>query len=267
MEAFYIETNNHKIFSIYHPPENLQGRGNIGIVLCYPMGQEYIRSHRTFFQLANLLSNQGYHVIRFDYYGTGDSYGQCHEASIKQWQYDISSVVDELKYGCGIERICLIGLRLGGNMAINVASIRDDIDGIVLWEPVFSGKKYYEELEMMHRDKMLRSFNNRNHKEASSGGCEILGFAFSHNLKNELQQIELQACKSLQHKKILCVYRFENPEIQSCIDLFSENNTVFKQECSHSPEFWKKQEGSSFKQLVPNDTIKSILTWIENNYE
>ena len=54
------------------------------MVLCYPGGQEYIRSRRAFRQLAIRLSSAGFPVLRFDYHGCGDSSGDDDEGKISQ---------------------------------------------------------------------------------------------------------------------------------------------------------------------------------------
>ena len=56
---------------IYHAPRaSVAGEG--GVVLCAPIGQEYMRTHRPLRQLALALADAGLHVLRFDYHGTGD---------------------------------------------------------------------------------------------------------------------------------------------------------------------------------------------------
>ena len=81
MNPFYFGDSSRRLFGIYHPPKGQSPRSH-GIVLCCPFGQEYMRSHRAFRQLANLLSRRGFHVFRFDYHGTGDSDGESTEASV-----------------------------------------------------------------------------------------------------------------------------------------------------------------------------------------
>src|SRR5215217_413896 len=77
MNPLYFGSSQKPLYGVYHPPKSQPGRPvrTTGVVLCYPLGQEYMRAHRAFRQLATLLTKSGFPVLRFDYYGTGDSGG------------------------------------------------------------------------------------------------------------------------------------------------------------------------------------------------
>ena len=67
------------------------------MVLCYPWGSEYIHAHRALRQLATRLSMAGFHTLRFDYFGTGDSAGEMEDADLGVWEDDIETAIEELK--------------------------------------------------------------------------------------------------------------------------------------------------------------------------
>ena len=74
------------LFGCYHPPDGAARRS--GVVLCYPFGQEYVRAHRAFRLLANRLASVGFHVLRFDYHGCGDSSGGRGRGDLSRWKSD-----------------------------------------------------------------------------------------------------------------------------------------------------------------------------------
>ena len=92
------------------------------MVLCNPVGNEYIQAHRTMRNLSSRLSKAGFHVLRFDYYGTGDSSGGSDEGSPQSWCENIKAAVLELQQMTGAARMSLIGLRFGANLAAQVAA-------------------------------------------------------------------------------------------------------------------------------------------------
>ena len=96
MEIFYFGSNN-SLFGIYYPPEIIQDK-KVGIVICNPFGQESIRCHLSMSLLAQLLSKKGFYVLRFDYYGCGDSLGGKKEGTIERWLDDIKTAVEELTH-------------------------------------------------------------------------------------------------------------------------------------------------------------------------
>ena len=105
-----------------------------------------MRGHRAFRQLSILLARAGYHVLRFDYFGTGDSSGRSDEANTTQWIEDIKAAIDELKDMSAVNQIALIGTRLGAPLAVEAAAGRNDIAALALWDPVVSGAVYADEL-------------------------------------------------------------------------------------------------------------------------
>ena len=96
------------------------------------------------------LAGQGCHVLRFDYFGCGDSGGDGEQATIDQSLSDLSAAVEELKDTSGVPKVSLVGLRMGAMLAALTASRRQDIDRIVLWDPVLDGGAYLDALRELH---------------------------------------------------------------------------------------------------------------------
>ena len=137
MNPFYFGTSAYPLYGVHHPPSG--AATGIAVVLCYPMGGEYLRAHRAFRQLTNLLVRSGAHVLRFDYLGTGDSGGDPSDASIPRWLEDIDAAILELKESTGFGRVSLAGLRMGATLAATAGFGREDIARIVLWDPIAHG--------------------------------------------------------------------------------------------------------------------------------
>jgi pimeloyl-ACP methyl ester carboxylesterase len=146
VNPIYFGAGQRRLFGMYTPAQ-AQGTRSRAVVLCPPWGEEYLRAHRSIRQLAAMLAASGVHVLRFDYFGTGDSAGDLQEADIKGWQEDIATAIEELKDTTGIAKVGLVGMRLGGTLAATVAAKRPrDVDALGLWYPVASGEAYVGEL-------------------------------------------------------------------------------------------------------------------------
>jgi pimeloyl-ACP methyl ester carboxylesterase len=96
--------------------------------------------------LARLLARAGVHAFRFDYFGTGDSDGTDLESSLSRAADDAGAAIDELKDTAAVRKVTLIGLRIGAVVAARAAAARRDVDRLVLWDPVFDGEKYLDEI-------------------------------------------------------------------------------------------------------------------------
>jgi uncharacterized protein len=108
-------------------------------VLCQPLGTEYTYAHRSMRQLAVRLAMSGFHTLRFDYYGTGDSAGTEAELDLAGCETDVESAMEALADIAGTTRVTLIGLRAGANIAAHVAARRGaDVEALALWDPIAS---------------------------------------------------------------------------------------------------------------------------------
>lgn len=147
MEVFFFGPASDQRLGVYHPANPGNDRLQ-GVVLCYPFGQEYMRSHRAFRQLAALLAQKGFHVLRFDYRGTGDSARELEDVSPEDWLADIDLAMAELRDRSGVQSVSLVGLRLGALLAAQVASrLTSKLASLVLWDPLISGRDYLKELK------------------------------------------------------------------------------------------------------------------------
>lgn len=143
MIPLYFGKADRQLFGAYDPttaPDLRQG-----VVLCNPWGQEYLLSHQSMRYLAKLLSDSGFHVLRFDYYGTGDSAGESVECTVASCLEGINLAIEELKETAGVSLVHLVGLRLGAPLAAIAATKRNDVGRLVLWDPI-SGADFLKDV-------------------------------------------------------------------------------------------------------------------------
>ena len=132
-------------FGWLHP-----GSGTRGAVLCPTFGHENMIAHRGWIVLAERLAASGFHVLRFDYPGTGDSAGSGTDPDrLSAWQASISEAVRHLREVTNADRVVLIGLRLGATLALRAAEAIERVDGIACLAPVVSGRSHVRELSLL----------------------------------------------------------------------------------------------------------------------
>lgn len=248
------------LFGVYHAP--LVPVRDTGVVLCYPVGQEYMRSHRSFCRLASMLASNGFPVLRFDYYATGDSPGESGEGNIGEWTGNISAAIEELKGGCDIDKVCLIGMRMGAALAILSASDRLDVDSMVLWNPVVSGGYYLDEITDMHQEWLRGSFAKAQHSKDSYVPLEVLGFVVPEILEQELVNIDLMNLKSSPAKAIQLLETGRQERLLP----FLEHLKLLGADVSYNqyPGFdvWIKKDDEESKALVPTMVLQRISCWL-----
>jgi alpha-beta hydrolase superfamily lysophospholipase len=97
-------------------------------------------------ELAISLAEKGQHVLRFDYRGTGDSFGDLGEVAISDWIEDITLAIREGRDLSGSSVVQLLGVRAGALLACRSAGTSGDVQRLVLWDPVRDGAGYLRAL-------------------------------------------------------------------------------------------------------------------------
>ena len=133
MSSFFIGPPDKQIFAVLSEPRQ-QSENNTLVVLCYPFGQEYMRAHRAYRQLANLLARSGFTALRFDYPACGDSYGDVPLESVSELMADLQRVVDTVQGRTQATRVYVVGLRFGALIAAKIAEQMPAVNGLFLWD-------------------------------------------------------------------------------------------------------------------------------------
>ncbi|MCA9127834.1 MAG: amino acid adenylation domain-containing protein [Planctomycetales bacterium] len=154
--ADFFARGDRQLFCVrYEPRANnpaFAARRGHGVLICHPLGQEYTRSHRNLQQLANQLCLAGFDVLRFDYYGTGNSHGESQVIRTESLIADIKRAAQFFREACHCARMSALGLRLGATLL--AAADLDGLDRTVLWDPVVSGAQYLNMIDRFH-DRIL----------------------------------------------------------------------------------------------------------------
>lgn len=186
-----------QLFGLFHAPEK---PGTTAVLICPPFGQEEIRAHRLMRVLADRLARSGVGVLRFDYYGTGDSGGSDEDASLDGWAADLNEAHRELMRRIGDLPATWFAARLGASIALRAAPMSfPRVRRLLLWDAVFDGRAYLaelgvaqvEELEMAHSipDPAWRRAIDKD-PLALSGEC--LGFAIPPLLREQVLALDPQ---------------------------------------------------------------------------
>ena len=257
---FHFGREDTKLFGCFHEPSD-KGLRRCAVLVCQPVGHEYVNSHRALRQLAVGLADIGFPVLRFDYYGCGDSSGEPEQGSLSRWVEDTSIAARELRIQSGLSRVCVVGLRLGATLAAFAGSRGQDFESLVLWDPVVNGKTYLKELIDLHED-MLR-FRPRPRRSKRRYGCvEILGFSLSSFLHSQLEELDLTRVADKPAAQVL-IMRTEQFDRDRDLKprLFQDQSTV-EHRMLKAPRIWLPTTDGSL--LVPSQVLQSIVAWVSN---
>jgi len=165
--------------------------------------------------MSEFLSTRGYSVLRFDYYGQGDSDGEFSESSIGTMIDDTRAVlrysVQKLSFG----QVILFGFRLGGNIALAVEQI-PELSSYIIFDPVTNFKKYAAQLLRLNILTQMRIYGkplkttNVLLDELINGQClNVEGYDISHLMYKQIESFDIERSKP-SGKNILLIS--SNPE-------------------------------------------------------
>ncbi|MCM8784720.1 MAG: alpha/beta hydrolase [Candidatus Omnitrophica bacterium] len=124
-----------KLFGVIHIAER---NTSPGVILFHGFTGNKSESHFLFTKLARRLCKEGISVLRFDFYGSGDSEGDFEEMTLETEMEDGEKALQFLRTFNFIDKqkIGICGLSMGAVTATYVCSKFQEIKGLCLWSPL-----------------------------------------------------------------------------------------------------------------------------------
>lgn len=260
MNPLYFGSSDKALFGIYHAPASQPAR-NRGIVLCNPFGDEAIKAHRAFLGLANRLASERFHVLRFDYFATGDSAGDSEQGTIEQWLADIGTAADEIKDASGVAKVSFVGLRFGATLALQAATRRRDLDRVTLWDPIVRGAAYVRDLRRINEVYLRGEFGHREldaERLAPRAGEEVMGFPLPAAVRNAMQATDLCTLEPGQVKRATLVTSTRTEQYAALVAHLGARGVAVHQEHVPVGINWNSDEAMN-TSLVPTEAIEAIV--------
>jgi pimeloyl-ACP methyl ester carboxylesterase len=261
MEACFFGNSDRPLYGVYHAPAASQ-LCDRGVLLCYPVGYEYMRAHWAFRRLAKLLTESGLHVFRFDYFGTGDSAGESGQGSVAQWKADICLGFDELRDMSGARELSVVGFGLGAALAAEASAEALPIHDLVLWDPVVIGKGYIEELKALHNS-LSPLFGS---SIVDDDFDELLGYPFPAEMRMEIEKINLLSISNCKAERAVLIVSSEKRPYFDLRDRITARCANCDYHLVQEAAEWSKPESVNEAMLV-NEILKEIRTVIAGESE
>ena len=185
-----IESEGRQIAGMLHLPAGEMG--GPGVVFCNAFGDERKSSCLAMVRLARRLAAEGLPVLRFDYWGCGDSPGDFVDATVSTRLEDIAAAARFLPAHTGGNALCLLGLRLGAALAALVAEDLDGCAGLALIEVVSEGAAYVRGLEQRTLVRKMISGPGRGTPQAPPEVVDLDGYAVRRSVLDEVQRLGIR---------------------------------------------------------------------------
>lgn len=203
-EAFFFgPSDERQLFAIYHPPVTADSR--VLTVICPPLFSDFARTHGALRKLANILIEKGQHVLRFDYCGTGDSFGRLNDTTVDDWKKDISLAVQEGQDVSGCDSARVLAVRASALLACSSVGMNNDVERLVLWDPVRNGADYFQSLRreqqsMLERNHFLSSLERNMLRQDN-----LVSSGISNQMLAEIRSLDSTVYSSVQSDKLRMV--------------------------------------------------------------
>ena len=182
--------------------------GRLGVIMMPPFGWEDVSSYRPLRFLAIQLAENGIPALRYDLPGTGDSSGGAwDDGLVAAWIQSAGDAARELRAITGIDRVAVVGTRLGALLAIFAAARARDIGDLVLWGPARSGRAELRELRAFAKMERWEYATTPGPSLPDPLHFEVGGFLMSPETLHDLEALEPAALSSLGGRRVLILSR------------------------------------------------------------
>ena len=270
-EPLYLASGGRSLFGWLYRPAGA-ARGSLGLVICRPFGFEALCSHRSVRAFAAAAADAGVPALCFDYAGTGDSEDLPPQADqLQAWTADVVAAVQELQRRTGVERVCLLGFRLGALLAARAAAACDAVDALIAVAPVLSGARYLRELQMTVLAQAAQRAATRGTNAApdtappavpgaGDGALEVNGYALSAATTAALARVDLLRLPRAPVAELLLIDRGDVPCAQPWADAMARLG-------AHSdyqvlPGFAEMMMTNAVFTVVPEAMVAAARDWL-----
>ncbi|MES3000212.1 MAG: alpha/beta fold hydrolase [Pseudomonadota bacterium] len=178
----------------------------VAVVLCRPVGYEAMCSYRAYTKWAEILAASGFDVLRFDYHGTGDSAGADDEPDrVPAWLASIERAVEEAKRLAAVERVALVGVRLGATLAACAAERIGGVESLVMWAPCNNGRAFTREMRAAGGNRGVEA------RGEDDGSLEALGYRYTAQTLRDLEALDCRQPGRAPAARVLVIGRDDMP--------------------------------------------------------
>ena len=225
--------------------------------------EEMNKSRHMVVMQARMFAEQGYSVLIFDLWGTGDSQGEFSEATWAIWLNDIDAAVkwlQEKQY----ESISLWGLRSGALLAMDyLHQYSSTIDKLICWQPVLNGEQFMMQFlrlriaaAMMDKNAPQEKTSDLKKQLLEGNSIEVAGYQLNPELVNPVmairaQQLNLQTVKQCHVFELTIGAELEAGfALAKWVKAIEQQNIIISLDIINGSLFWATQEISESPSLI-----------------
>lgn len=212
----FIPTEFGPLYAVLHINEYIECAG-CPLIICPPIGIDFMNSHRSLKKLADKLALSGTPVLRLDYFCTGSSCDSGFDDQVEGFIESIRQANIFLKKTLNTKCTALLGFRFGATLATLFAS-KTEINYLILWGGIFQGKRLIREMRLLQ--------NSGSNNKPNDTYLEAGGWVIEQKTEDAIESIDLakthpktkyilllDGCKPSAHQKLVSQWQSNNTDI------------------------------------------------------
>ena len=220
------------------------------VVLCPPLGYEFVATYRAYRALAIRLVDAGFDVLRFDLDGTGNSAGfEGDSARLSAWKSSVIEAVRMLE-SIGHSRPHVVGVRFGAALAV-LASTEAELGTLVLWDPWPSKRT----VRTMHAASML--WRDESPGPTDPGSLVIAGHYISAETLADIRAIDITGLDHCAAEAVTFIVDDVSPYVESLMRHFEA--LAVKVSCLTIPGTTELLDVLAETAVVPGRIVEAIV--------
>ena len=211
--VFHFGRDN-RLFGMLHRAAS--GAGDDVLLVAPPLLQEGIASQRALWTLCETASAAGTSVLRFDWFGSGESAGRSDEMTMATLQQDLGDAAGRLAPSGTPRTLALRSACLPLLAAAGGASAPVDL---VLWDPVLDGGALVDAWKRQHQEQLQAVGRYLPGRGIPPAASELLGFDVCPDFVDALAQADFRRCALPAGSRVLVAAWEIDAALQAFIDI------------------------------------------------
>ncbi|MCB1843967.1 MAG: hydrolase 2, exosortase A system-associated [Halioglobus sp.] len=192
--AGFLDLPEKQLFHLLLSPTKCEVRGSI--LYLHPFAEEMHKSRRNVASMARALAANGFIVMLPDLTGCGDGPGEFADADWDTWLEDAAAALAALRTMWSLP-LTVWGLRTGALLGCEVARREEDVQRLVLWQPVLNGEQQIDQFLRLRSDAAAVDSQSGFDRKSLWGelregrSLEIAGYELSSALAMQMSKLRL----------------------------------------------------------------------------
>jgi pimeloyl-ACP methyl ester carboxylesterase len=256
---FYLASEAGQVFAMFEPASAAVPQRS-AVLVCAPWGWEETASYRVRRAWAQTLAAAGHPTLRLDLPGTGNSAGGAGDSErVKAWSAAIGGAVAWLRRESGSADVAVLGIGIGGLLALDAIERGAPVDEIVLWGTPARGRKFVREAQAFA--KMQAGGAGRGEETAlPEGWLEVAGFVLSPETITELGALRAQVSPTTRLRRALVLNRDGLPADAAITDSLREAGVEVS---TGEGDGWGQMVVHPEEALLPDAVVAAVAEWLD----